>query len=180
MTDPERSAPPRSCQWCGTVTVEPTATTCAGCGAALGERDDLGGLVIPGVTSVDPALQAYDAQPLRLTRPSASQSMAGSAIVAAAAGGPAGLAALGGLAAIVAVEYLGTGSGSGGRRVSLDELGNPSEAARMMVDRLNSGAAAAEGVEPGEGRNPARAGDKPSAEPARPASGERAPGDTTL
>jgi hypothetical protein len=135
VTDPAPAA--RTCQWCGTVGGAST-TTCPGCGAALGERDDLGGLVIPGVTSVDPALQAYDAQPLRLTRPSPSQGMAGGAVLAAAAGGPVGLAALGGLAAVAAVEYLGAGSSSAARRATIESLGTPSEAARLMVEKLNA------------------------------------------
>ena len=63
-TSPSES-PNVSCQWCGTV-APAGASTCGGCGAALGQREDLGGVVIPGVTSVDPALVAYDAQPLRI------------------------------------------------------------------------------------------------------------------
>jgi hypothetical protein len=155
VTDSQATAG-RSCEWCGAVTADPAATTCSGCGAALAVREDLGGLVIPGVTSVDPGLAAYDAQPLRLTRPSPSQGLAGGAVVAAAAGGPVGLAALGGLAAVAAVEYLGAGSGRAGQRTSLDAIGVPSEAARRMVERLNgeadgsvagpAGAAAAAGA----------------------------------
>jgi hypothetical protein len=132
----EPAASSRTCQWCG-ATSDAAATTCSGCGAALAERDDLGGLVIPGVTAVDPALQAFDAQPLRLVRPSPSQGLAGGAVVAAAAGGPVGLAALGGLAAVAAVEYLGASSGAA-QRGALDQLGQPSDAARMMVERLNA------------------------------------------
>jgi hypothetical protein len=110
--------------------------TCTGCGAALGQRDDLGGVVIPGVTSVDPALQAYDAQPLRIPRSSPTQGLAGGTIAAAAMGGPIALAALGGLAAVAAVEYLGAKPGGAGE---LERLGTPSEAALQMVKRLSEG-----------------------------------------
>src|SRR4051812_16360232 len=121
-----------TCPWCGTA-ARPGSTSCVGCGAALGQREDLGGLVIPGVTSVDPALQAYDAQPLRIPRSSPTQGLAGGTIAAAAMGGPVGLAALGGLAAVAAVEYLGGRSGS-----DTGPVGKPSEAALQMVERLNA------------------------------------------
>jgi hypothetical protein len=136
----------RSCQWCGAAAVA-TATTCPSCGAGLGERESLGGLVIPGVTSVDPALEAYAAQPLRLPGSSPSQGIAGGSIAAAALGGPVGVAALGGLAAVAAVEYLrAKGTGSEGR--PLDDLGTPSEAAVRMVEKLNAEGEAAPGSEP--------------------------------
>ena len=75
----------------------------------LVQHEAIAALVIPGVTTVDAALAAYDSQPFRLRGPSPSQGLASSAIVAAVAGGPVGLAALGGLAAVAAVEYLGAG-----------------------------------------------------------------------
>lgn len=125
----------RTCQWCG-VASDVGAATCRGCGAALGERESLGGVIVPGVTAVDPALQAYDAQPWRLPRSSPSQGLAGGTVAAAAMGGPAGLAALGGLAAVAAVEYL-TAKPGGPNAPALD-LGQPSEAALKMVERLNA------------------------------------------
>jgi hypothetical protein len=131
-----------SCQWCGTA-APAGSTTCSGCGAALGQREDLGGLVIPGVTSVDPALQAYDAQPLRIPRSSPTQGLAGGTIAAAALGGPVGLAALGGLAAVAAVEFLGGKPGG-----DPATIGAPSEAALQMVERLNAAAAEDTGSEP--------------------------------
>ncbi len=39
----------RRCAWCE-ATAPADATTCPACGAALAQRDDLGGLTIPGVT----------------------------------------------------------------------------------------------------------------------------------
>ena len=139
MTESSGSPPPpetapRACQWCGVVS-DTAATTCRGCGAALGERESLGGVVVPGVTAVDPALQAYDAQPWRLPRSSPSQGMAGGTIAAAAMGGPAGIAALGGLAAVAAVEYLT--AKPGGPEATTLGVGQPSEAALKMVERLN-------------------------------------------
>ena len=71
--------------------------------------------------------------------------------MAAAAGGPVGLAALGGLAAVAAVEYLGASSGAA-QRAALDQLGQPSEAARQMVEKLNTEAAGT--AEQGDGNSP--------------------------
>ena len=139
--DGQGAAPGRTCQWCGSL-ASADATTCSGCGAALAERDSLGGLIVPGVTAVDPALQAYDAQPWRLPRSSPTQGMAGGTIAAAAMGGPAGLAALGGLAAVAAVEYLN--AKPGGPNPSTLAVGQPSEAALQMVERLNTDGAASE------------------------------------
>jgi hypothetical protein len=91
--------------------------------------------VIPGVTTVDPALQAYDAQPLHIPGASPTQGAASAALGAAVLGGPVGLMAAGGLAALAATEYLGV---TGGRRQAgdLETLGQPSEAARQAVERL--------------------------------------------
>jgi hypothetical protein len=144
----------RTCQWCGGIS-DAAATTCRDCGAALGERESLGGVVVPGVTAVDPALQAYDAQPWRLPRSSPSQGMAGGTIAAAAMGGPVGIAALGGLAAVAAVEYLSAKPGGPGGP-TLD-LGQPSEAALQMVERLNAnGDAEPAAGSDGEPSSPAR------------------------
>jgi len=137
----------RTCQWCG-ATAAATATTCSGCGAALEERESLGGVVVPGVTGIDPALAAYDAQPWHLPRSSPSQGMAGSTVVAAIAGGPAGIAALGGLAAVAAVEYL-TAKPQGPDGKGLDALGQPSEAALQMVEKLNADGSGAAAPDPG-------------------------------
>jgi hypothetical protein len=134
--DPEsQAAEPRSCPWCS----EPARdedTRCRACGAALAQRESIADLVIPGVTTVDPALAYLDSQPIRLRGPSPSQGMASGVILAAAAGGPAGLAAIGGLAAVAAVEYFGTkGDGSGGP-VDLVSVGKPSGATLMALERL--------------------------------------------
>jgi hypothetical protein len=129
---------PRTCAWCGTPAT-PAATSCASCGAALAQRESIGELAIPGLTAVDAALQDYDKRPLHLRGPSPSQGTAPALIVGAMAGGPIGLAAIGGVAAVAAAEYLGarrTGAGA------LEEIGRPSEIALQAVERINDGSLA--------------------------------------
>lgn len=130
------AAAPRSCAWCGTPEASPEATTCATCGAALAQRESIGDLAIPGLTSVDAALQDYDKRPLHLRGPSPSQGAAPALIVGAMAGGPIGLAAIGGVAAVAAAEFLGTRGGGSG---SLDEVGKPSEVALRALEHLEAG-----------------------------------------
>jgi hypothetical protein len=130
--DPEPAA--RTCPWCSEP-AKPTDRTCVKCGAALAQHEDLGGVVIPGLTGVDPGLAAYAAQPMHLKGPSASQGLATGILPAAAMGGPAGLAIVGGIAAVAAVEYLGA-KGPGGARVDPDKVGVPSEVARLALEKL--------------------------------------------
>ena len=126
----------RRCAWCATP-ASPEATTCASCGAALAQRESIGDLAIPGLTSVDAALQDYDKRPLHLRGPSPSQGMAPALIVGAMAGGPIGLAAIGGVAAVAAAEFLGA------RRdgpEALEDVGRPSEVILRALDHLEHGA----------------------------------------
>ena len=134
MTESTESEPSRECPWCS-ARAAADATHCPACGAALAQRESIAGLVIPGVTTVDPALQAYDAQPLHIPGASPTQGAASAALGAAVLGAPVGLMAAGGLAALAATEYLGV---TGGRRQAgdLETLGQPSEAARQAVERL--------------------------------------------
>ena len=127
---------PRSCAWCGAPEASPEATTCASCGAALAQRETIGDLAIPGLTSVDAALQDYDKRPLHLRGPSPSQGAAPALIVGAMAGGPIGLAAIGGVAAVAAAEYLGARRGGSG---ALEEVGKPSEVALQALEHLADG-----------------------------------------
>jgi hypothetical protein len=129
-----RSDAQRTCAWCATPAASADATSCAGCGAALAQRESIGDLAIPGLTAVDAALQDFDKRPLHLRGPSPSQGMAPALIVGAMAGGPIGLAAIGGVAAVAASEYLGTRRGGNG---SLDEIGRPSEVALQALERLD-------------------------------------------
>jgi hypothetical protein len=125
----------RTCPWCSAAAPD-SATTCPACGAALAQRESIAGLVIPGVTTIDPALQAIDGQPIHLRGPSPTQGMASGAMVAAVVGGPVGLAIVGGLAASAAVEYLATGRDRGARLEHLDDLGRPSPTALQALERL--------------------------------------------
>ena len=128
----------RDCPWCSTPAAD-EATTCGACGAALAQHESIGDLQIPGVTSVDPALQDFDKRPRRLRGPSPSQGLASGMIVAAAAGGPVGLAALGGIAAVAAAEYAAASRGPDGRTVDLEAVGRPSEAVLEALRRDEAG-----------------------------------------
>ena len=137
--EPTLSERDRHCPWCS-ATVSREATQCSACGAALAQRESLAGLKIAGVTAVDPALEAYAAQPRRIPGNSPSQSMAINAIGAAAAlPGPVALAAIGGLAGVAALEYIGARRGEGGGPVELELVGRPSELALEVAERLDRG-----------------------------------------
>jgi hypothetical protein len=92
--------------------------------------------MIPGVTDVHPALKAFDAQPIRMHGPSPTQGLASGAIVAAVAGGPAGLVALGGIVAVAAVEYLGSRNPDGSAPLDLESVGKLGGVAQMAFDRI--------------------------------------------
>ncbi|MCI4354878.1 MAG: zinc-ribbon domain-containing protein, partial [Thermoplasmata archaeon] len=68
MTDGSELGPSRVCPWC-TAPVPPNATRCPACGDALAQRESIDDLAIPGVTTVDPALEAYAARPLHIPLP---------------------------------------------------------------------------------------------------------------
>ena len=126
---------PDACPWCATPATE-GATRCTTCGAALAQRESIGDLVIPGLTSVDPALKDLDGRPIHLRGPSPSQGVASGIVVAAAAGGPVGLAILGGVGAIAATEYLGAGGKDGQGQA---HVGETSEAVLQAIARLDRG-----------------------------------------
>jgi hypothetical protein len=125
------------CPWCAAPAAA-EADRCAACGAALAQRETIGELMIPGLTSVDPALQDFDKRPLHITGPSPSQGLAPALIVGAVAGGPAGIAAIGGVAALAAVEYLGAGRGSAGS-IKLEDVGRPSDVVLQALGRVEDG-----------------------------------------
>src|SRR5438309_311151 len=108
MNEPESSAETARaghCPWCSAAV--PTGTiACPACGATLVPPAAIADLPIPGVTAVEPALQWYDAQPLRIPLASPSQSIAAEAIVGALPGGPVGLAALAGFGVVFAAVRL--------------------------------------------------------------------------
>jgi hypothetical protein len=67
--------------------------------------------------------------------------MAPAMIVGAVVGGPIGLAAIGGVAAVAAAEYLGTRTRGTGE-AELESVGRPSEIVLQAVERLDSDDAA--------------------------------------
>jgi len=132
---PASAHEPRACAWCAT-TAAVGATRCSTCGAALAQRESIGDLLVPGLTAVDPALKDLDSRPVHLRGPSPSQGIASGLILAAAAGGPMGLAILGGVGAIAATEFLGTGDH---RAKGRQHVGETSEAVRQAIERLERG-----------------------------------------
>jgi hypothetical protein len=62
--------------------------------------------------------------------------MTGGVLTAAALGGPFGLAAIGGLAAVAAGEYLGAQRTQRGGHVDPEQVGRPSGAVLQAVERL--------------------------------------------
>jgi len=135
MTD--EGTEPRTCPWCSTPAAD-EATTCSSCGAALAQRESLGGVQIPGLTTVDPSLAAFDAQPTHLTGPSSSQAVGHVALSAAVIGGPAGLAMIGGVAAIAGSEYAAASRPGLSAPDELDAVGRPSEVALRALEQVES------------------------------------------
>ena len=126
----------RTCPWCATIAAL-DATTCASCGAALAQRESIGDLVIPGVTAIDPALQGLEDRPIRIAGPSPTQGLADGAVLAAlVVGGPVGLAALGGVAAVAAAEYAGAARSHVGAPENLEDVGRPSEITLRALEQL--------------------------------------------
>jgi hypothetical protein len=132
---------PTTCPWCAAPAAA-DATTCGACGAALAQRESIGDLRIPGLTSVDPALEDFDKRPLHLRGPSPSQGMAPALIIGAVAGGPIGLVAIGGVAAVAGAELLGTRVASGHGAPALEDVGKPSEVVLQALEQADRAAAA--------------------------------------
>lgn len=129
---------PATCPWCAAV-AGPGASRCGDCGAALAQRESIGDLRIPGLTAVNPALEDYAKRPMQLHGPSPSQGIAPALIVGALAGGPIGLMAIGGVAAVAGAEFLGTRiGGSGGQ--ALEDLGKPSEVMLQALEQTDAAA----------------------------------------
>jgi len=128
----------RSCPWCSTPAAM-DATTCSSCGAALAQRDSLGDVRIPGLTAVHPALAAADGRPIHLTGPSPSHGVADAAVAAVVIGGPAGLAILGGIAAVAAAEYAGAKRPGVASPDDFAAIGRPSELALRALEQAEAG-----------------------------------------
>jgi hypothetical protein len=146
MTDETAAAsgePARQCPWCA-APARPQETTCSACGAALAQRESIGDVRIPGLTAVDPALEDFDKRPMQLRGPSPSQGVAPALIIGAVAGGPIGLVAIGGVAAVAGAEFLAA-RGAGGSPPNLEDVGKPSEVLLQALEqeRTAGGAGAA-------------------------------------
>ena len=139
----EDLVPASRCAWCSAA-APIGATQCPACGAALAQRESIGDLLIPGLTSVDPALLDSAGRPMHIAGPSRTQGMASGVMAAALAGGPIGLVAIGGMAVVGAAEYARAGRGQGGAP-ALEDVGLPSEVAVRALERLAGGE-----VEPAE------------------------------
>ena len=144
----------RSCSWCSAVAPD-EATSCPACRAALAQRESLGDLAIPGVTSIDPALQALDGKPMRIAGPSASQGAASGVMAAAVMGGPIGLVALGGIAAVAAAEYAGAGRNRAGAPESLEDIGRLDAITLLALEHVEKAEHDASGPAAGDAASPA-------------------------
>jgi hypothetical protein len=151
MTDEGTEA--RTCPWCSTP-ADDEARVCGSCGAALAQRESLGEVQIPGLTTVDPSLAAFDAQPIHLTGPSSSQAVGHVALSAAVIGGPAGLAMVGGVAAIAGSEYAAARRPGITAPDELEAVGRPSGVALRALEQVEGGATPAD--EEGEDSDPWR------------------------
>jgi hypothetical protein len=147
MTDQQAAVPePTICPWCSAPAAT-GATRCASCGAAIAQRESISGLVIPGVTTVDPNLvgDSSPASPLLRTQGTANVLYAATQVNATF-----------GLAAAAAVLGQDAIRGMlGGKDVDPAKIGIPSEAALLAVERLERGeTTAGETATGGDGEPP--------------------------
>jgi hypothetical protein len=122
--------PSPACPWCAQPAA-PDAGYCGSCGAVLAQNEDLGGLVIPGVTAVDPAMQARS----YTSSLSGAQSRMSTLNLVGRVGGTTAQLAV--AAAMLAKDEFGGKGGS----VDPEEVGKPSQAALTMAQRLRQSAA---------------------------------------
>ena len=136
MNEQWDAPPPRgTCPWCSAAN-EPEARQCGSCGAAISQRDDLGGVVIPGVTGVDPNLLGT---PSSLASPVLrSQGTLGAVNAVSHVDATLGLAAA---AAILGQDTIKGMLGA--NDADLEAVGKPSEAALLAVEKLEREPAAA-------------------------------------
>jgi hypothetical protein len=121
----EKLETPAECPWC-TAPTRPGATYCDSCGAVMAQREDLGGILVPGVTGVDPAM-SHAGPTSPLVR--ANSGIASVNLVGAVGGTSAQMAAA---AVILAKDHFASGAPQGKR----EDLGRPSQAALDMARRL--------------------------------------------
>jgi|GEM_PF-1650363 hypothetical protein len=152
----------RHCPWCA-APAKPGDTVCSACGAALAQRESIGGVLIPGLTGVDPALEDFDKRPIHLRGPSPSQGVAPALIIGAVAGGPIGLMAIGGVAAVAGAEFLASRHGGPGAQ-NVEDVGKPSEVLLQALEQEREAAAHPDAVtDPGAGVDPTSASNQPPA-----------------
>jgi hypothetical protein len=72
--------------------------------------------------------------------------------------GPIALAAVGGLAGVAALEYMGAKRGEGAAPVDLESVGRPSEIAREVAEQLDRAAKPISGLSGSAATNAANAG----------------------
>jgi hypothetical protein len=117
----------RACPWCG-APAGPTFIHCTNCGAVIDQSDDLGGLLVPGVTGLDPEIQRS-----RLSSPLiAAQGGLASVNMVGAVGGTGMQMAV--AAAILAKEHFTPGP----PQVKPEDLGKPSQVALNVAQRLRA------------------------------------------
>ena len=158
--------PARQCPWCAAPAAA-DATVCRECGAALAQRESIGGVRIAGLTAVDPALEDFDKRPLNIHGPSPSQGLAPTLIIGALAGGPMGLAAIGSVAAVAGVEWVAS-QHDGTDEQELADIGKPSEVLLQALEQerandAGDGDAAADTSAPADARADAPAEPDPAA-----------------
>ena len=154
MTDTwDAPLPSGACPWCSARNA-PGARQCASCGAAIAQREDLDGVVVPGVTGIDPNLLGT---PASLASPMLRSQGTMGAINAVSH-----VNATLGLAAAAAILGQDTVKGMLGLKdADLESVGVPSEAALLAVEKLAREQEAREAAE----RGTMPSGDGPSAEP---------------
>ena len=135
-------APAQACPWCA-AEAPADATICPACGAALAQRESIGDVRIPGLTSVDPALLEFDKRPLHIKGPSPTQGLAPALFIGAVAGGPLGLATIGGVAALAGLEFAAS-EHDGTDSQELADVGKPSEVILQALEHERTAAAARE------------------------------------
>jgi hypothetical protein len=123
MIDEKEAAAGQSCPWCSAL-VAPEATHCPVCGGAVAQRESIADLSIAGLTTVDPALLAYDARPLHIPLPVPSG-------VGPVSGVPGTIARMAALAAPYGSSIRPDGP------VDPSTVGKPSDAAIQAVERLD-------------------------------------------
>jgi hypothetical protein len=144
--------PEAVCPWCS-ARPGPGDTHCPGCGAALAQHENLGGMVIPGVTDVDPSMRpgSYTGTVIRGQASASTLNMVGrfggaGAQMAVAAG----MLARDGLKGMFETPE------------SADDLGKPSQAALDMAARLHGGQGPATTTGPEEASGGQDGADDPS------------------